>query len=78
MYSIFISKYKHYKEYRKGFEIGKRAAQGYNVYLTFGSRKTVTRDAQDSYKRYAMAMNHYEQILCNKKGFYDGYNKVNP
>lgn len=58
----------------RAFEIGKRAAQGYNIYLTFGSSKTITKDAHDSYKRYSMAMKHYNQDLCDKESFIQGYN----
>jgi hypothetical protein len=60
----------------KAFEIGKRAAQGYNIYLTFGSDKTITKDADDSYRRYSMAMKHYGQVLCEKEGFILGYEHV--
>lgn len=63
-------------QYTKAFEIGKRAAQGYNIYLTFGSEKTVTKDAEDSYRRYAMAMKHYNQVLCDKESFIEGYDSV--
>ncbi len=66
-----------YKAYRKAFEIGKRAGKGYNVYLTFGSEKTITKDAEDSYKRYKMAMKRYKQKPCLRKAFTTGYNRVN-
>ncbi len=46
------------------------------MYLTFGSDKTVTKDAEDSYGRYAMAMKHYNQIVCDKDIFIQGYNDV--
>ena len=77
--SIVIRKWKIYKQNKRAFEIGKRAAQGYNMYLTFGSDKTVTKNAEDSYKRYAMAMKHYNQTLCNIDCFILGYNnsKIN-
>jgi len=58
----------------RAYEIGKAGAQGKNIYLTFGSAKTVCKDADDSYKRYAMAMNQYEQELCDKEEFVKGYN----
>lgn len=60
----------------RGFEIGKRAAQGYNIYLTFGSSKTMSKDAEESYNRYAMAMKHYNQALCDKESFIQGYELV--
>ncbi|QOY52497.1 hypothetical protein [Candidatus Sulfurimonas baltica] len=56
--------------------IGKRAAQGYNIYLTFGSEKTISKNAEDSYKRFSMAMKHYNQILCDEDSFTLGYNKI--
>ena len=65
-----------YKQHKKAFEIGKRAALGYNIYLTFGSTKTVTKDANDSYNRYSMAMKHYGQTLCDANSFAMGYNFV--
>lgn len=60
-------------QHTKSFEIGKRAAQGYNIYLTFGSDKTITKDAEDSYRRYSMAMKHYNQVLCDEESFLHGY-----
>lgn len=75
VYSIVIRKWKIYKQNKRAYEIGKRAAQGYNIYLTFGSDKTVTKGAEDSYKRYAMAMKHYNQTLCNRNSYIVGYNK---
>lgn len=79
MYNIYQTlkrKYKIYRQYKKGFVIGKRAAQGYNIYLTFGSDKTRPKDAEDSYRRYSMAMKHYNQELCDEKGFFEGYRYV--
>jgi hypothetical protein len=63
-------------QHTKAFEIGKRAAQGYNIYLTFGSDKTITKDEDDSYRRYSMAMKHYGQVLCDKRSFLLGYEQV--
>jgi len=83
MFSIFmdsIEKFKRrvkiYKQHKRGFELGKRAAKGYNIYLTFGSDKTITKDAKDSYRRYSMAMKHYNQVLCDKESFIQGYTQV--
>ncbi len=76
IYQIFKRRLKIYKQYKRGFEIGKRAAQGYNIYLTFGSDKTITKDVEDSYRRYSMAMKHYNQVLCDEKGFFEGYRYV--
>jgi len=70
-------KYFRYRSNKKAFIIGSRAAKGYNIYLTFGSEKTITKDAADSYKRYKMAMKHYKQKPCLQKAFTDGYNKAN-
>jgi hypothetical protein len=70
-------KYFRYRSKKKAFNIGSRAAKGYNIYLTFGSEKTIIKSAEDSYKRYAMAMKHYKQKPCLKKVFTDGYNKAN-
>jgi len=67
---MFIQrKYKIYKLQKRAYVIGYRAGLGKNMYLTFGSDKTVTKDAEDSYKRYAMAMKHYNQTLCIIKHF---------
>jgi len=60
----------------RAFEIGRRAAQGYNIYLTFGSDKTRPQDAEDSYRRYSMAMKRYNQVLCDKESFIQGYKLV--
>ena len=75
IYCIFKRKSLVCIEHIKAFQIGKRAAQGYNIYLTFGSDKTVTKDAEDSYKRYAMAMKHYNQAICDRDSFLLGYEK---
>lgn len=75
LYATFKRKNNARRQYSKAFAIGKRAAQGYNVYLTFGSDKTITVDAKDSYKRYAMAMKHYKEEVCSQDAFYDGYNR---
>jgi len=72
---VFIKrKYKIYKQHKRAYTIGYRAGLGKNMYLTFGSDKTVTKDAEDSYSRYAMAMKHYNQIVCDKDTFIQGYN----
>lgn len=76
LFSILIRKWKIYKQHKRAFEIGKRAAQGYNIYLTFGSEKTVTKSAEDSYRRYSMAMKHYNQALCDINSFILGYNQI--
>jgi len=76
IYQVIKRRLKVYRQYKRGFIIGKRAALGYNIYLTFGSNKTITKDAEDSYKRYSMAMKHYNQLLCDRVGFYSGYNSV--
>ena len=73
---ILKRRYKIHKQYKRGFEIGKRAAKGYNIYLTFGSEKTISKDAKDSYKRYSMAMKHYNQVLCDEESFIMGYNQI--
>jgi hypothetical protein len=65
-----------YRSNKKAFNIGYRAGKGYNIYLTFGSVKTITKDAVDSYKRYKMAMKHYKQKPCLQKAFTRGYNKA--
>ena len=75
-YEAFKRRVKMYKQHTKAYKIGKRAAQGYNIYLTFGSEKTVAKNAEDSYKRHAMAMKHYNQAICNKDGFILGYNQA--
>jgi len=76
IYQIFKRKLQIHRQYKRGYKIGKRAAQGYNIYLTFGSEKTITKNAEDSYKRYSMAMKHYNQVLCDEKGFFEGYNEI--
>ncbi len=76
IYQIFQRRLQVYGQYKRGFKIGKRAAQGYNIYLTFGSDKTVSKDADDSYTRYSMAIKHYNQVLCDKAGFVNGYNSI--
>ena len=75
-FSIVKRKWKINRQYQRAFEIGKRAAQGYNIYLTFGSEKTVTKNVEDSYMRYSMAMKQYNQVLCDEKGFFEGYQKI--
>jgi len=72
VYQLF-QQWKELDSESRGFEIGKRAAQGYNIYLTFGSDKTQPKDAEDSYRRYSMAMKHYNQDLCDKESFIQGY-----
>ena len=68
---------KEYEVHRHAYELGCRAAQGKNIYLTFGSEKTISKDAQDSYRRYVMAMKHYNNgVVCNKESFIAGYNAV--
>ena len=74
--STLKRKYIIYKQNKRAYIIGQRAAQGYNIYLTFGSDKTITKDAEDSYRRYAMAMKHYDQVLCDLDSFVIGYNDV--
>ena len=76
IYQIFKRRRQTYRQYKRGFKIGKRAAQGYNIYLTFGSDKTVSKDAEDSYTRYSMAMKHYNQVLCDEESFILGYQQV--
>lgn len=76
MLEKIIQKYKKYKKNKKAYNIGKRAAKGYNIYVTFGSEKTITKDANDSYNRYAMAMKHYKQELCDEEWFLLGYDSV--
>ncbi len=76
IYQIFKRRLQVYRQYKRGFEIGKRAAKGYNIYLTFGSDKTVSKDAEDSYTRYSMAMKHYNQDLCDRTGFFSGYDSI--
>lgn len=79
---LFFSKYfsrfqenrEQYKSQDRAYKIGYAAGSGENMYLTFGSDKTVPKDAEDSYKRYAMAMKHYNQVVCNKESFLNGYN----
>ena len=68
-------KYFKYRAKKKAYDIGCRAAKGYNIYLTFGSEKTITKNAKDSYKRYKMAMKHYKQKPCLEKAFTKGYNQ---
>ena len=77
LFMVLKQKFMLYKDKRRAFSIGQRAALGKNIYLTFGSDKTVVVDAQDSYKRYAMAMKHYNQSLCDKGSFLQGFNKIN-
>lgn len=76
LFSKLKRRYKRYKQHKKAFELGKRAAKGYNIYITFGSAKTRCKSAEDSYDRYAMAMKHYTQRVCNKESFILGYNEV--
>ena len=68
--------YLQYKEQKKAYQIGYRAGKGKNIYLTFGSDKTITKNAHDSYHRYAMAMRHYNEISCNEEDFTIGYNRA--
>jgi hypothetical protein len=75
MLKKIIQKYKKYKQNKKAYNIGKRAAKGYNIYVTFGSKKTIPKDANDSYRRYSMAMRHYNQELCSKEYFLLGYDE---
>ena len=76
LFEILKRRFKIYKQYKKAYELGKRAAQGYNIYLTFGSEKTITKDAEDSYRRYAMAMKHYDGDICDRESFLEGYNHM--
>ncbi|MDF1875208.1 hypothetical protein JHD48_05645 [Sulfurimonas sp. SAG-AH-194-I05] len=71
---FFVQTYRKLTNYDPAYIIGSRGASGHNIYLTFGSNKTQTKDAQDSYKRYAMAMRHYDQKICNQESFIRGYN----
>ena len=71
------------KEYRdsiredeRAYILGQRAAHGKNIYLTFGSEKTSPKSAEDSYRRYAMAMKHYNGIVCDMESFVQGYNNM--
>jgi len=72
---MLINKYKIYKQRRKAYILGKRAGSGKNIYLTFGSDRTIVNDAEDSYRRYAMAMKHYNQVLCDREYFLLGFKK---
>ena len=74
LFSKLQIKIKQYFVKRRAFIIGKRGAMGYNIYLTFGSEKTVSKNAEDSYHRYAMAMKHYNQDICDREHFIKGYN----
>ena len=76
--NLFITlkrKYILYKQKRKAYILGQRAATGKNIYLTFGSEKTRPKSAQESYSRYAMAMKHYNQVVCDRESFFLGFNK---
>ena len=70
MLQILRQKISEYFLRRKAFAIGKHGGLGYNIYITFCSAKTVTKD---SYRRYAMAMKHYNQEVCDKDYFIAGY-----
>jgi hypothetical protein len=61
---------------RQAYIIGSRAALGKNIYLTFGSEKTVIKNAQESYIRYSMAMKRYDQECCDKEYFVKGYDEM--
>ena len=65
----------YYKQRKKAYILGQRAARGKNIYLTFGSEKTCPKSGEESYKRYAMAMKHYNQVLCDKEYFLRGFKK---
>ena len=76
--SLFLTlkrKYILYKQRRKAYILGQRAARCKNIYLTFGSEKTCPKSGEESYKRYAMAMKHYNQVLCDKEYFLRGFKK---
>lgn len=76
--SLFLTlkrKYILYKQKRKAYILGQRAARGKNIYLTFGSEKTCPKSGEESYERYAMAMKHYNQVPCNKEYFLRGFKK---
>ena len=76
IYSNLIDKIRRYQKHKKAFNIGYSGGKGNNIYITFGSDKTITKDAEDSYKRYAMAMKHYKEEACDKESFIQGYNKA--
>ncbi len=76
--SLFLTlkrKYILYKQKRKAYILGQRAARGKNIYLTFGSEKTCPKSGEESYKRYAMAMKYYKQNVCDRESFLDGFKK---
>ena len=64
------------REDKRAYILGQRAARGKNIYLTFGSQKTCPKSAEDSYRRYAMAMKHYNGDICDKKSFVLGFEEV--
>ena len=77
--NIFITlkrKYILYKQKRKAYIFGQRAAIAKNIYLTFGSDKTCPKSAEESYARYAMAMKHYNQSVCDRENFLRGFKKI--
>ena len=76
LFHILKRKLKIYKQHKRAFELGKRAGSGENIYHRFGSATTVTKNAEDSYQRYAMAMRYLSQISCDKDSFIMGYNKI--
>lgn len=75
LFSTLRRKYILYKQKRKAYILGQRAACGKNIYLTFGSDKTCPNSADESYHRYSMAMKHYNQSVCDRESFLLGFKK---
>lgn len=76
IFSLLTSKLDIMRKRRQAYIIGSRAALGKNIYLTFGSQKTVTKNAQESYLRYSTAMKRYNQECCDKEYFIKGYDEM--
>lgn len=76
LFSLFTSKLDMIYKRRQAYMIGSRAALGKNIYLTFGSEKTVTKNAHESYVRYSTAMKRYDQECCDKEYFVKGYDET--
>ncbi|OHE10068.1 MAG: hypothetical protein A2513_08195 [Sulfurimonas sp. RIFOXYD12_FULL_33_39] len=72
-FSSLVDKLDIMRKRRQAYIIGSRAALGKNIYLTFGSQKTVTKNAQESYIRYSTA---YDQECCDKEYFIKGYDEM--
>lgn len=76
LFSLFTSKLNIMHKRRQAYIIGSRAASGKNIYLTFGSEKTVAKNAHESYIRYSMAMKRYDQECCDREYFIKGYDEM--